>query len=131
MTTMQLGVAIVSVIGENALPLHFSVADVKTMSAADPLAYITLAFTRSGLQLLCILGPLLLFALLLHTTAALIRQRAALLCGPQLHLWLTFPGVVVHELGHAFFCLVFGHKIVAISLFRPGADGVLGYVKHS
>jgi hypothetical protein len=38
---------------------------------------------------------------------------------------------MVHELGHAFFCLVFRHKIVDMQLFRPGRDGSLGYVNHA
>ena len=38
----------------------------------------------------------------------------------------------VHELGHAFFCIVFGHKITDLSLFSPNTEtGTLGYVKHS
>ena len=43
-----------------------------------------------------------------------------------------FLGTPVHELGHAFFCLIFFHKIKEIRLFRPNKqDGVLGYVSHS
>jgi hypothetical protein len=95
------------------------------------LASLTLALYRSGTQLLWGLGPLLLFALCMHLLSELMRRRSALLCGSSLHVWLTFPGVILHELGHAFFCLIFGHRIIAISLFRPAGDGVLGYVKHS
>ena len=41
---------------------------------------------------------------------------------------LTAPGVMVHELAHAFFCLVSGVKIYKINLFRFGQ--VAGYVVH-
>ena len=43
-----------------------------------------------------------------------------------------FLGTPVHELGHAFFCLLFGHKITAIKLYQPNnKDGVMGYVAHT
>ena len=41
-------------------------------------------------------------------------------------------GTSAHELGHALMCLVFGHRITKLSLFRPDFDsGVMGSVSHS
>ncbi|MDE7161509.1 MAG: hypothetical protein K2N65_01975, partial [Anaeroplasmataceae bacterium] len=41
-------------------------------------------------------------------------------------------GTPIHELSHAFFCLVFFHKITEIKLFQIDEEtGILGYVNHS
>lgn len=41
---------------------------------------------------------------------------------------LTAPGVVVHELGHLFFCLLAGVKIFKVKLFQFGETA--GFVQH-
>lgn len=55
--------------------------------------------------------------------------------GGRAHGFCIFTGAIgtpVHEIGHAIFCLIFGHKIVDMKLFTPHAtDGTLGYVSHS
>jgi hypothetical protein len=44
----------------------------------------------------------------------------------------SFPGVILHELNHFIFCIIFGHKVIKMRLFEPNlSSGSLGYVNHS
>jgi hypothetical protein len=42
--------------------------------------------------------------------------------------WLTFPGVIVHEFAHKFFCSLTGTKVLQVCYFRFGNPA--GYVIH-
>lgn len=49
--------------------------------------------------------------------------------GVYITAWIGTP---VHEFSHALFCVIFGHKINEVALFKPDkASGVLGYVTHN
>lgn len=45
-------------------------------------------------------------------------------------LTTSIIGTPIHELGHAFFCLIFGHKIVDMKLLQWN-ENTLGYVSHT
>jgi hypothetical protein len=78
-----------------------------------------------------LLGPAFFFGLLLHYLAEGIRWASLSLMRFNLFAWLTAPGTVVHELGHAFFCILFGHEVRELALFRPKDPDSLGHVKHA
>lgn len=48
-------------------------------------------------------------------------------------IWMPFAitGVPCHELSHAVTCLVTGHKIQQLELFKPDDSGTLGFVTHA
>jgi hypothetical protein len=97
------------------------------------LLYLWLAFSSTLFQVLVLLGPGLILTVILNYETVYIQGRAIETIGRGWYLGLFgWLGTVVHELGHAFFCLVFGHKITDIKLFHLDSQtGTLGYVKHS
>jgi hypothetical protein len=82
-------------------------------------------------QMASLLAGLFIFGLLIQFVSQLTfksLERAFGSKGVYLVAWLGTP---VHELSHALFCLIFGHRIESMSLFRPDpVTGTLGYVYH-
>ncbi|HEX8912622.1 MAG TPA: hypothetical protein VF796_09720, partial [Humisphaera sp.] len=95
------------------------------------LDYLLSAVAATLWQLGAFLGPPLLLAAVLHHLSRFARNRFAAGFGGDVYTWLTAPGVAVHELGHVLFCVVFGHRVTKMHLFRPAADGSLGKVEHA
>ena len=86
---------------------------------------------KQSLQILAIgFLPYLIFAFLMQKISNSIRNRLVSLLGIRGYIYITAPGVMIHELSHAFFCILFRHKIVEMKLFSPEEDGTLGYVNH-
>ena len=84
-------------------------------------------------QLFILFGPLLILLVLLNFSAIFTARISLRLWGRNLFLYgFGWLGCSVHELSHAFFALIFGHKITEIKLFAPSKDGEsLGHVSHS
>ncbi len=83
-------------------------------------------------QLITLLGPLLLFAVLMNFIARKSELLGYKVLGQKIYLYVFgWLGTSVHELGHAVFALVFAHKISEIKLFSPRSGKSLGHVKHS
>ena len=93
--------------------------------------YIIQAFRDAALFLFVGILPWIAVAFIIQLLSNSIRKSLAKVLGIRSYIYLTSPGVMIHELGHAFFCLVFGHKIVEMKLFSPEENGTLGYVSHT
>ena len=82
--------------------------------------------------LLMSLGPLVLFAVVIHWLERFTQRRLAERFGWKSVLWTGWLGTPVHELSHALMCHAFGHRVDEIVLFEPDPEsGRLGYVRHS
>jgi hypothetical protein len=103
------------------------------MHIDDLTDYLWQACQSTFSQLVILLGPGLALAFVMHQLAGFIAEKACRIIGRNAFLlmfgWL---GTIVHEGGHALFCLLFGHCITAMKWFTlSSTDGSLGYVRHS
>ncbi|MBI9069866.1 MAG: hypothetical protein JEZ09_21415 [Salinivirgaceae bacterium] len=92
-----------------------------------------LVFIATFNQLISVFGIFFFFGLLLYVFARFTRITFVKSIGQKFDIYFTgWIGTPIHEIGHAIFCVFFGHKILEIKLFSPNAkDGSLGYVNHS
>ncbi len=97
------------------------------------LSYLWEAISSTLIQIVIVLGPGLVLAFIMNYEAGFVERRALLLMGRGWYLGLFgWLGTIVHELGHAIFCVIFRHKITDLKLFDPDPEtGSLGYVIHS
>ncbi len=95
--------------------------------------YLKLVLTLSMRQFIFLFALTLLLSFLIQLiNKRLLKNSWQLLGGkPYLYLfgWISIP---IHELGHAVFALLFGHRIKRIVLFDPQASsGSHGFVQHT
>lgn len=97
------------------------------------LQYLFSVLKETGLQLLILFGPLLIPGFLMHFISGRIERISIRLLGTKGYFMMfAWLGTSVHELGHAIFAVLFGHRIEEMKLFSPDPKtGTLGYVKHS
>lgn len=96
------------------------------------LRYCGAALSATAAQLALLLGPGLVLAALMHALSGFVGRRADRALGGAAYLLFGWLGTVVHETGHAVFCLLFGHRITGIKLFDfAPRDGTRGHVSHA
>lgn len=84
-------------------------------------------------QFLAALGIFFVFGFILYLLGRFTRNTFVNSVGYKADMfWTGWIGTPVHELGHAIFCVLFGHQITEMRLFKPDPrSGSLGYVNHS
>lgn len=97
------------------------------------ISYLVQVVQLSFNQLLMLFGPLLVLVLILNFSAILSARLSLRFWGRNIFLYgFGWLGCSVHELSHAFFSLIFGHKIKEMVLFEPNGKGEsLGHVSHT
>ena len=97
------------------------------------LLYIWKATLASLVQIGIFFVPGLVLTLAVNYASTLLQRRALATIGRGWYLGLFgWLGTIIHELGHALFCVIFRHKITHMKLFDPDPEtGTLGYVQHT
>lgn len=95
--------------------------------------YLLKGLALSATQLGLVFGPFILLALIMHLVSKKNETLSVKLMGRTVYLCLFgWLGISVHELGHALFALIFGHRINKINFISPHPEeGSMGYVDHS
>ena len=88
-------------------------------------------FGQFGLQLALTVGVILLTGLVIAGAKRIFLRC----CGSgayYVELTTGLVGTPIHELSHAVFCILFGHRITRICLWTPKPEnGSIGYVMHT
>ncbi len=82
-------------------------------------------------QMASLFGGVFIFGLLINFVSQLNFKYLERSLGSRGTYFVAWLGTPIHELGHALFCVIFLHRIVAIEFFKPDPlTGTLGYVSH-
>ena len=103
-----------------------------TPALSAALSYTGSAAAATAAQLVLLLGPGLVLAALMHALSGFVDRRSGRVLGGAAYVLFGWLGTAVHEIGHAVFCLLFGHRITGIKLFDfAPRDGTRGHVRHT
>jgi hypothetical protein len=83
-------------------------------------------------QMASLFAGFFIFGLLIQFISQLTFRSLLNAYGSRGTYVVSWLGTPIHELGHALFCLIFGHRIEDMKLFKPDPNtGTLGYVYHT
>ncbi len=94
-------------------------------------SYLVLVFWLTGEQIILVFAPVLVASIAMYPVTCFMHRQAQTIFGYPTYAYATSIGIVIHEVGHAIFCLIFFHKIRKINLFSLNEHEVEGFVEHS
>jgi hypothetical protein len=95
--------------------------------------FFTTTFKELFLVNILLLLPLIVFGLIFSIMKKNCNRNIRKSIGYFGTLFFGIIGVPIHELSHLLMCILFGHTVTEVSLFRPAKgryDNILGFVKH-
>lgn len=96
------------------------------------MSFLIQLLVKTCLETVYLTGIIILVGLLLGVMRNSSLKNFQMSFGSKAVMITGFIGVPIHELSHAIFALIFGHKIVGMKLLqKPDINGVMGYVRHS
>ena len=95
------------------------------------ISYLLNSLLQTGMFLGIVLLPCIALLALSQFCSSFMRTKMAHAMSTKVFVYGTAIGVVIHECGHAVFCIIFRHKIKKINFFSPSDDGTLGSVSYS
>jgi hypothetical protein len=89
-------------------------------------------FIRTFIETFYLAGAIILIGMILGILRNYSIKNFQRSFGSKSVMITGFIGVPVHELSHAIFAILFGHKVTDIKLLqKPDENGIMGYVNHS
>jgi len=96
------------------------------------MAFLLELFIRTLIETFYFTGMIILIGLILGVLRAYSIKNFQRSFGSKAVMMTGLIGVPIHELSHAVFAILFGHKVINIKLLqRPDENGMMGYVNHS
>lgn len=96
------------------------------------MTFVIQLLARSFIETVYISGMIILVGLLLGVLRNSSIRNFQRSFGSKALMMTGLIGVPIHELSHAIFAVLFGHKVTKVKLLqKPDENGVMGYVQHS
>lgn len=95
-------------------------------------SYLLQATSVTLKHIFILFGPGLILAVIMYCISELLIEKSVSFFGITFWIYFSALGVMIHEIGHAIFAVIFGHRVTDVTLFRPDPEtGTPGSISHA